>query len=59
MLDKINKVLTEYAQDHALLSIQDINGFAYIDPSLNITAAIIKQVDQIEMKLFPQLPHLV
>jgi outer membrane protein len=46
VLDKINKVLAEYAKAHGLLSIQDKNGFAYVDPSIDITETIIKQVDQ-------------
>ena len=46
IVDKINKVLAAYAKEHQLLSIQDKNGFAYIDPSLDITEAIIKKLDE-------------
>jgi Skp family chaperone for outer membrane proteins len=48
ILDKINKVLADYATEHRLISIQDKNGFAYVDPSLDITAEIIKRVDQVK-----------
>jgi Skp family chaperone for outer membrane proteins len=46
VVDKINKVLADYAKEKGLLSIQDKNGFAYIDPSIDITDAIIKRIDQ-------------
>ncbi len=46
IVDRINKVLAQYAKAHGLLSVQDKNGFAYIDPSLDITEAIIKLVDE-------------
>ena len=46
IVDKINKALAEYAKEHGLLSVQDKNGFAYIDPSIDITQEIIKRVDQ-------------
>jgi len=45
LVDKINKTLADYAKAHGLLGIQDANGFAYIDPSINITKQIIEQVD--------------
>ncbi len=48
IVDKINKALAAYAKAHGLLSVQDKNGFAYIDPSIDITDAIIKQVDQMQ-----------
>jgi outer membrane protein len=46
VLDKINKVLAEYAKEHGLVSVQDKNGFAYVDPSIDITEEIVKRVDQ-------------
>lgn len=46
VFDKINKVLADYAKAHGLAAIQDKKGFAYVDPSIDITAEIIKQVDQ-------------
>jgi len=48
IVEKINKVLAEYAKSHGLLSVQDKNGFAYVDPSIDITAEIIKLVDQVK-----------
>ena len=48
VVDRINKALAHYAKEHNLLSVQDKNGFAYIDPSIDITEAIIKQVDQLK-----------
>ena len=45
IVDRINKVLAQYAKEHHLLSVQDKNGFAYSDPSIDITEAIIKLVD--------------
>ena len=48
IVDRINKVLAQYAKDNKLLSVQDKNGFAYLDPSLDITAEIIKLVDQVK-----------
>jgi outer membrane protein len=47
VVDKINKALAGYAKAHGLVSVQDKNGFAYIDPSIDITEVIIKQVDQV------------
>jgi outer membrane protein len=44
--DKIHKTIGEYAKEHGLLSVQDKSGFAYIDPSIDITDEIIKRVDQ-------------
>lgn len=46
VVDKVNKALAEYAKTHGLVSIQDKTGFAYVDSSIDITEAIIKQVDQ-------------
>ena len=46
VLDKINKALADHAKEHGLVSVQDKNGFAYIDPAIDITDAIIKRVDQ-------------
>jgi len=46
VVDKINKALAEYAKEHGLVSVQDKNGFAFIDPSIDITDAIIKKVDR-------------
>lgn len=46
ILDKINKLLAEYAKEHGLISVQDKKGFAYIDPSIDITAEIIKRADK-------------
>jgi outer membrane protein len=48
IVDKINKVLATYAKEHGFVSVQDKNGFAYIDPSIDITDAIIKLVDQVK-----------
>jgi len=45
IVDRINKVLADYAKEHSLLSVQDKNGFAFIDPKIDITEAIIKLVD--------------
>ena len=45
IVDRINKVLADYAKEHGLLSVQDKNGFAFIDPKIDITEAIIKLVD--------------
>jgi|GEM_PF-6714624 len=45
VVDRINKVLAQYAKENGLLSVQDKNGFAYIDPRIDITEAIIKLVD--------------
>lgn len=45
IVDRINKVLVDYAKEHGLLSVQDKNGFAFIDPRIDITEAIIKLVD--------------
>ncbi|MHC1712100.1 MAG: OmpH family outer membrane protein [Solidesulfovibrio sp.] len=47
VVDKINKVLAEYAKEHGLAGVQDKNGFAYIDPSIDITEEIIKKIDQL------------
>jgi len=46
VVDKVNKALAAYAKEHGLVSVQDKTGFAYIDPSIDITDAIIKQVDE-------------
>lgn len=46
VLDKINKILADYAKEHGLVSVQDKNGFAYVDPSIDITDEVIKRVDQ-------------
>jgi len=46
IVDRINKALAEYAKEHGLVSVQDKNGFAYINPSIDITDAIIKKVDE-------------
>lgn len=46
IVDRINKVLADYAKEHGLVSVQDKNGFTYIDPSIDITDAIIKKVDE-------------
>jgi outer membrane protein len=46
VLDKINKILAEYAKEHGLVGVQDKNGFAYVDPSIDITEEIVKRVDQ-------------
>lgn len=46
VVDKINKILAEYAKEHGLVSVQDKNGFAYIAPAIDITEAIIKKVDE-------------
>jgi outer membrane protein len=48
VVDKINKALSEYAKEKGLVSVQDRNGFAYIDPSIDITETIIKRVDQMQ-----------
>jgi len=45
VVDKINKVLADYAKEHGLVGVQDKAGFAYLDPSIDITQAIIKRVD--------------
>ena len=45
LVDKINKALGEHAKENGLLGIQDAAGYAYIDPSLNITPQIISRVD--------------
>ncbi len=45
LVDKINKALGEHAKENGLLGIQDAAGYAYIDPSLNITQQIISRVD--------------
>ncbi|UJX43074.1 OmpH family outer membrane protein [Desulfovibrio sp. JY] len=45
IVDRINKVLADYAKENGLLSVQDKNGFAFIDPRIDITDAIIKKVD--------------
>jgi len=45
IVDKVNKILSQYAKEHGLVSIQDKNGFAYIDASIDITGAIIKKLD--------------
>lgn len=46
VVDKINKVLAAYAKEKGLVSVQDTKGFAYIDPRIDITEAIIKRIDQ-------------
>lgn len=46
IVDRINKALSDYAAEHHLLSVQDKNGFAFIHPSIDITEAIIKKVDE-------------
>ncbi|EKO37883.1 MAG: outer membrane protein [Solidesulfovibrio magneticus str. Maddingley MBC34] len=46
IVDRINKVLAAYSKEHGLLSVQDKNGFAFIDPRIDITEDIIKLVDE-------------
>jgi outer membrane protein len=46
VVDKVNKALSEFAKDHGIAGIQDRNGFAYVDPTIDITSEIIKQIDQ-------------
>ncbi len=48
IVDKINAVLATYAKANGLLSVQDKNGFTYIDSSIDITEAIIKKVDEMK-----------
>jgi outer membrane protein len=48
VLDKVNKVLAEFAKEHGLVAIHDKNGFAYVDPSIDITDEILKRVDQVK-----------
>jgi outer membrane protein len=48
IVDRTNKVLAQYTKDHGLLSVQDKNGFAYIDPSIDITDVVIKLVDEVK-----------
>lgn len=45
IVDRINKTLAEYATEHNLNAIQDKSGFAYINPAIDITQAIIKKLD--------------
>lgn len=45
IVERINKVLADYAAEHNLTSVQDKNGFAFIHPSIDITEAIIKKMD--------------
>lgn len=46
VVDKINKVLADYAKEQGIVGVQDKNGFAYVDASIDITDAIIRRVDQ-------------
>lgn len=48
LVDKINKALGDHAKENGLLGIQDAAGYAYIDPSLNITQQIISRVDDMK-----------
>jgi len=48
IVDRINKVLADYVKEHGLLSVQDKNGFTYIDPSIDITDSITKRVDTMQ-----------
>lgn len=46
VVDQINKVVAAYAKEKGLLGIQDSKAFAYVDPSLDITAEIIRRINQ-------------
>jgi outer membrane protein len=46
VVDKSDKVPSEYAKEHGIAGVQDKNGFASIDSSIDRAEDIIKKVEQ-------------
>lgn len=45
VVDKINATVAAYAKEKGYVGIQDMKGFAYADPSLDVTEDVLKRLN--------------